>query len=159
MSGFFKSLLVVAVIADGASNLTGTKAAVKAVATGATEVYDYENRLTAKGSLTQAYDADGNRIKKSVGRVTTFYMVDDLNMTGYAQVVAELDSVTAQPKVRYTYGSDLIAQNRRATAGLPATYTTEFYGYDGHGSVWLLFNGTGTILNTQVDRRSVAVLK
>jgi hypothetical protein len=47
-------------------------------------VYDFENRLVQKGGLTIVYDGDGNRKSKTVGGVTTTYLVDDLNPTGYA---------------------------------------------------------------------------
>ncbi len=36
------------------------------------------------------YDGDGNRVAKTVNGVTTHYLVDDLNPTGYPQVVEEL---------------------------------------------------------------------
>ena len=36
------------------------------------------------------YDGDGNRAAKSANGVVTRYLVDDLNPTGYAQVVDEL---------------------------------------------------------------------
>ena len=36
------------------------------------------------------YDGDGNRVAKTVSGVTTRYLVDDLNPTGYAQVIDEL---------------------------------------------------------------------
>jgi hypothetical protein len=38
------------------------------------------------------YDGDGNRVAKSVNGVTTYYLVDDLNLTGYSQVVEKLSS-------------------------------------------------------------------
>jgi len=40
--------------------------------------------------VTLLYDGDGNRVAKTVGSVTTRYLVDDLNPTGYPQVVDEL---------------------------------------------------------------------
>jgi len=38
-------------------------------------------------AVTLAYDADGNRVAKTVNGVITRYLVDDLNPTGYSQVV------------------------------------------------------------------------
>jgi len=35
------------------------------------------------------YDGDGNRVQKIVGDRMTFYIVDDLNPTGYPQVLEE----------------------------------------------------------------------
>lgn len=62
--------------------------------------YDFENRLTSlnNGAATFVYDGDGNRVSKTVGSVTTNYLVDTNNHTGYAQVVEELQtgSVTKQ---------------------------------------------------------------
>jgi hypothetical protein len=38
------------------------------------------------GAVTLLYDGDGNRVSKTVGGVTTRYLVYDLNPTGYPQV-------------------------------------------------------------------------
>ncbi|HVU47504.1 MAG TPA: hypothetical protein VHD85_15330, partial [Terracidiphilus sp.] len=63
-------------------------------ADGKTFGYDSENHLvsmSASGtSATILYDGDGNRVAKTVNGVTTRYLVDDLNPTGYPQVVEEL---------------------------------------------------------------------
>jgi YD repeat-containing protein len=47
--------------------------------------YDSENRLVSMNGSTVAvvYDGDGNRVAKTVDGVTTRYLVDDLNQTGY----------------------------------------------------------------------------
>jgi large repetitive protein len=52
--------------------------------------YDFENHLIAHGAVSIAYDGDGNRVSETVGGVTTNYLVDTLNPTGYAQVIDEL---------------------------------------------------------------------
>lgn len=58
--------------------------------------YDYENRLIVRSLTPIVYDADGNRVSEDVGGesaaggVTTNYLVDTQNPTGYAQVVDEL---------------------------------------------------------------------
>ena len=59
---------------------------------GKTFTYDSENRLTTmnSGAVTLVYDGDGNRVAKTASGVTTRYLVDDLNPTGYAQVVDEV---------------------------------------------------------------------
>jgi YD repeat-containing protein len=58
---------------------------------GWTYEYDFENRLltanNGSGTLAFTYDGDGNRIKKLKGTTSTYYLVDDLNPTGYAQVL------------------------------------------------------------------------
>jgi RHS repeat-associated protein len=108
-------------------------------------LYDWANRLTNanNGSITILYNADGHRIRKVAGGLTTLYLVDERNLTGYAQVLEEhtiTGSVTNLTKA-YTYGLDLISQ--RQAAG-----TVHFYGYDGHGSVRFLANTSGTVSDT-----------
>ena len=51
--------------------------------------YDYADRLVGKagGEVTLTYDGDGAVVAKTVAGVTTRYLVDDLNPTGYSQVV------------------------------------------------------------------------
>jgi RHS repeat-associated protein len=73
-----------------------------------------------------------------VGGVTTQYLVDDRNHTGYAQVLEEVVNGTVQR--RYTYGLDLISQNQASGVS--------FYGYDGHGSVRLLTDVNGNVTDT-----------
>ena len=51
--------------------------------------------------------------------------MDDLNPTGYAQVVEELTNGVVT--CTYTYGLQRISQTQSGT--------TSFYGYDGMGSV------------------------
>jgi len=61
-------------------------------ANGNSYAYDFENRLTSLngGSATYVYDGDGNRVSKAIVGLTTNYLVDTNNPTGYAQVVDEL---------------------------------------------------------------------
>jgi RHS repeat-associated protein len=113
---------------------------------GKTFTYDFENRLKSMtaGSVavTIQYDADGNRVAKTVNGVTTRYLVDDLNPTGYAQVVEE---VTAGAVTReYTYGPQRISQAQQ----IANAWTPSFYGYDGAGTVRLLTDNTGTVTDT-----------
>ncbi len=109
-----------------------------------TFAYDFENRLKSmnNGAVTLVYDGDGNRVAKTVGSATTSYLVDDLNPTGYAQVVEEVvgGAVTRE----YTYGLQRISQNQT----INSTWTPSFYGYDGMGSVRSLTNSTGTATDT-----------
>jgi RHS repeat-associated protein len=113
---------------------------------GKTFAYDFENRLKSvtAGSVTVTiqYDADGNRVAKTVNGVTTRYLVDDLNPTGYAQVVEEVTNgaVTRQ----YTYGLQRISQTQQ----IANAWTPAFYGYDGGGTVRLLTDNTGTVTDT-----------
>ncbi|HEV2706799.1 MAG TPA: RHS repeat-associated core domain-containing protein [Pyrinomonadaceae bacterium] len=105
--------------------------------------YDFENRLTeVGGGVRYVYDGDGNRVAKTVGGVTTRYLVDTNNPTGHAQVVEELqDGAVVR---QYTYGRDLISQ-RQFISG---QWRTSFYGYDGHGSVRQLTDDAGIVTDT-----------
>jgi RHS repeat-associated protein len=106
--------------------------------------YDFENRLKSmnNGAVTVQYDGDGNRVAKTVGSVSTRYLVDDLNPTGYAQVVDEVANGTAQRT--YTYGLQRINENQP----IGAAWTASFYAYDGFGSVRALADSSGTVTET-----------
>src|SRR5205807_5125740 len=72
--------------------------------------YDFENHLTSLngGFVRYIYDGDGHRVGKIVGGITTNYLVDTNNPTGYAQVV---DEIQGGAVVRsFAYGHDLISQ-------------------------------------------------
>ena len=105
-----------------------------------TFAYDFENRLKSMNgtAVTLLYDGDGNRVAKTVGAATTQYLIDDLNPTGYAQVVEEL--VNGAVQRRYTYGLQRISQTQSGT--------TSYYGYDGLGSVRQLTDPTGAVTDT-----------
>jgi RHS repeat-associated protein len=108
---------------------------------GHTYAYDFENRLIGmdNGAVTYVYDGDGNRVAKTAGGVTTRYLVDDRDPTGYAQVLEEIVGGAVQRS--YTYGHDLISQ-RQLAGGARAV---SFYGYDGHGSVRFLTDASGAV--------------
>ena len=93
-------------------------------------------------TATFLYDGDGNRVAKTVGTVTTQYLVDDLNPTSYPQVVEELagGAVTRQ----YTYGLQRISENQVVNGA----WTPSFYGYDGGGNVRQLTNSVGVVTDT-----------
>ena len=106
--------------------------------------YDSENHLMSMGStVALLYDGDGNRAAKTVNGVTTYYLVDDLNPTGYPQVVEELSGAGVVQR-QYTYGLQRISENQP----LSGTWTLSFYGYDGGGSVRQLTNSAGTVTDT-----------
>jgi len=115
-------------------------------ATGArTFAYDFENRLKSinAGAVPILYDGDGNRIAKTVNGLTTRYLVDDLNPTGYAQVVE--DVVNSAVQRTYTYGSQRISQNQI----ISSSWKPSFYGYDSDdGSVRQLTDITGVVTDT-----------
>jgi RHS repeat-associated protein len=108
---------------------------------GHTYGYDFENRLVSKdgGVVTIVYDGDGNRVAKTVGGVTTKYLADELNPTGYFQVIDEVSGGAVQ--VRYTFGNMLVSQTR--TPG--ASPATSFYGYDAHGNIGFLTDVSGNV--------------
>jgi RHS repeat-associated protein len=109
-------------------------------ANGHTFAYDFENHLISKdgGAVRVVYDGDGNRVAKTVGGVTTKYLVDDLNPTGFAQVMEEISGGAVQ--VGYTYGSKVISQRRGGA--------TSYYGCDAHGNVTFLTDANGVVTDT-----------
>jgi RHS repeat-associated protein len=110
-------------------------------------LYDREHRLTnatvGGTNVVIAYDADGNRVRKTVGSLTTLYLVDDRNPTGFAQVVEERTAsggVTNLARI-FAHGLDLISQHDVAGG------TTLYFGHDGLGSTRHLTTTNGTIAN------------
>ena len=112
---------------------------------GKTFAYDLENRMTSMngGAVTMLYDGDGNRVAKTVSSVTTRYLVDDLNPTGYPQVVEEL-SANGTVARRYSYGIQLISQSQIENS----VWTPSFYETDGAGSIRQLTDAAGAITDT-----------
>ncbi len=118
--------------------------------------YDFENRLTQRSDGTTTiqivYDGDGNRVKRSVNGAATFYLVDDRNHSGYAQVVEDMVQTgtdgSGNPLLEitrvYNYGHSLI--NQALWSG--SAWQPYYYGYDGHGNVRFLTGSDGAIANT-----------
>jgi RHS repeat-associated protein len=106
-------------------------------------LYDFENHLitaTKVGTVVSIiYDGDGNRVKKMVNGLTTAYLVDDRNPTGYSQVLEEQPDFGAVPETTYFYGLDLVSQTFRDSNGQTSTH---YYGYDGQGTVRYLTSDT-----------------
>jgi len=102
--------------------------------------YDSQDRLTKKngGGVSVTYDGDGNRVTKTVGGKTTWYLLDDRSLSGHVQVVEELSGGAVERA--YTYGLDLISQ--RSSSGV------HYYVYDGHGSVRHLTNASGAVTDS-----------
>jgi RHS repeat-associated protein/uncharacterized repeat protein (TIGR01451 family) len=118
------------------------------IAAGAAFNYDFQNRLVnvtdiaGNAQIQLAYDALGNRVSKTVGGITTQYLVDDQNPTGLPQVVEEVVNGVVQKG--YTYGYLLLAQDQLVN-GVP---TPHFYGYDGGLNVRFLTDASGAISDT-----------
>jgi len=106
--------------------------------------YTFEDRVSEVngGAVSFTYDGDGNRVAKTTGGVTTKYLVDTVNPTGYAQVVEEIVNGAVQRE--YVFGHDLISQ-RQLIGG---NWTTSYFGYDGNGSVRFLTGASGAITDT-----------
>ena len=109
--------------------------------------YDWAKRLTNanNGAVVITYNAEGQRIKKVAGGVTNLYLVDTRNPSGYAQVLEELtvSGSTTNLAMVYTYGLDLISQRAPGMS-------TNYFGYDGHGSTRFLTGAGGVLVNVFV---------
>ena len=114
--------------------------------------YDVENRLTSFGSAVRfSYNGDGARVAKSIitsnpviGNTTntTYYLVDDRNPTGYAQVLEEHQSTGGAATLSRVYAYGLALVNQREVGG--ATY---YFASDGHGSTRLLLDSSAAVAN------------
>jgi RHS repeat-associated protein len=104
--------------------------------------WDFENRLVAKnnGQTSLSYDGDGSRVRKTVGAMSTSYLVDDRNPSGLRQVLEE--AVTSQALVVFTFGRSVLAEN----AGTP-----EFLCADGVRNVRLVLSSTTAALSLDYD--------
>jgi RHS repeat-associated protein len=103
--------------------------------------YDVMNHLTNAGGIVMTYDGDGNRVSKTVSGTTTYYLVDDQNPSGYAQVLEEwTNNGTPGLSKIYNYGLSLISQCQPGTS-------TNYFIFDGHGSTRMLVGIGGNTIN------------
>lgn len=63
-----------------------------------------------RGAVLILYDGDGNRVSETAGGVTTEYLVDTLNPTGYSQVLDEI--VNGSVTRTYAYGLQRVSENQ-----------------------------------------------
>jgi RHS repeat-associated protein len=115
-------------------------------------------RQTTVGSLPSTidirYDGDGNRVTKIAGGVTTHFLVDDLNPSGWPQVLEELstfDPQTTAPAVTrvYAYGHAPLVQDQLVGAsGSDAHWSVSHFAQDAHGNVRFLTDETGHVTDT-----------
>jgi len=110
--------------------------------------YDALDHLTNvnNGTVLIAYDGDGNRVSKTVGGVTTYYLVDDRNPSGYAQVLEEYTSQNSgAPTLQRTFAYGLALVSQTTLSPQPST---TYYGSDGHGSTRFLTDPSGNTTDT-----------
>jgi len=123
------------------------------VSNGVGYAYDFENHLVQAGAgISFVYDGDGNRVSKTVAGVTTQYLVDTQNPTGYPQVVYESFSGSTAPNREqshtFSYGLELVNEARSYVVNGQSANSVTYFDYDGHGSVRALTDTTGTVTDT-----------
>jgi RHS repeat-associated protein len=103
--------------------------------------YDFENQMVSipSNGMVYSYDADGARVASNINGETTRYVVDKNRQL--PQVLEEQDG-SGTTLVSYTYGDDLVSQQRAGA--------TRFYMYDGQMSTRLLIDGTEAVTDTYV---------
>jgi RHS repeat-associated protein len=136
-------------------------------------IYEYDLRGQLKQVTTTPYpgtpvvtqykyNPQGIRTEKTESGITTQYLIDPYNPTGYAQVLEERtvasSAPTTQNRVHYTLGDDVISQAKSVWTlngsewVLQTAYDTEYLLYDGHGSTRQLSNpSAGLIDNYSYD--------
>lgn len=125
-----------------------------------TYTYDAENQLSTlvdSGATTAyGYDDTGMRVSKTDGGTNITYLLD--KNRPYAQVLSEYNSaasvdfnVNGTATVSYTYGDDLISQER---GGNTSTYL-----YDGLGSTRLLIDQSGAVTDSYLYEAFGGVLE
>lgn len=105
-----------------------------------TYTFDAENRLISVtegvSTTTYTYNGDGDRISQTVDGVTTTYVND--TATPLTMLLAE---TTGTDTIYYLHGLDLVAQNDGVSS--------EYFAYDGLGSVRQMLDGAGNVLLAQ----------
>ncbi len=106
--------------------------------------FDALNHLTNvnSGTVRIVYDGDGNRVAKTVGSTTTYYLLDDRNPSGYVQVLEEWTASGGTTNLSrvYNYGYALISQRQPGVS-------TNYFVFDGHGSTRVLADIGGSVVN------------
>ena len=119
------------------------------------KVTTYDYIIPATTVVAYKYNADGVRIAKikdpEGSAVTTIYLTDSYNHTGYAQTLEEMtfnaldpDPVNDIPASRktYTIGDDMLTEATAEHDGTEWTYYAQHLIYDGHGSTRQLVTGS-----------------
>jgi RHS repeat-associated protein len=106
--------------------------------------YDVENRLiNFNNAVYLGYNGDGIRVTKTANGTNYYYLVDDRNPTGYAQVLEEWTASGGATNLSrvFAFGLSLISQ-RQPNIG------TNYFITDGHGSTRVLTDNGGAVVNT-----------
>ena len=125
------------------------------------EGYDETGTLTSRERTNYQYDSTGYRIELTNqtdadldGNFTTTSRTEFLssrsNFTGYAQTLRETTfdaDGNVTKTIDYTFGADEISQRvvERDDQGYVTSDETHLFGHDGHGSVRVLYDLTGSI--------------
>jgi RHS repeat-associated protein len=134
------------------SSLNNPSAGVQGI-----DEYNFEDRLVRRAGTTATnqivYNGDGHKVRETLiqGGQTriVYYLVDELNPTGHAQVLEEWVSVNAAPKQLnrvYNFGHTLLSQVFPAGV-LPNLQRSRYYLHDGHGSVAFLADETALLID------------
>jgi len=123
----------------------------------ATDTYDHADRLVHRATtlnsqpaaIAYQYDGDGNRVGKTVGGVTTHFVVDEANPTGWPQVMEELSAPSSQLSALavtrvYSYGYSPLSQDQLSGNAWSASH----FGQDAHGNVRYLTDASGHVTDT-----------
>jgi RHS repeat-associated protein len=98
----------------------------KATAVNTTFAYDYENRMTARGTCTYTYAPNGERMSSACS-APTFYRYEAPGSSGLLNVAAEYDS-TGIRQARYTHGPSIDEPVEQLRMGLYYTYQKDGLG-------------------------------
>ena len=110
---------------------------------------DAVNPDATSADAAYTYDADGNRVSKTAGGVTTLYLVDNQNPSGYAQVIEDRPAASGDPTVTYVYGLALVSQKRGAAV--------KYYGTDGLGGRGSYAGQLSEVTAAQIEQRVLVV--
>ena len=119
------------------------------ISSGTNFQYDVMNHVTnvviGGNHILISYDGDGNRVSKTASGRTTYYLVDDINPSGFAQVLEEWtnNGTATNLSTVYNYGLNLISQRK-------INISTNYFIYDGHGSTRMLTDIGGSVVNVMV---------
>jgi uncharacterized protein RhaS with RHS repeats len=110
-----------------------------------TYTYDSRNKMVGytDGTTTASYVYNdvGDRVQETVNGVTTLYLTDTQNPTGYDQPLEAKSSPTATPTTTYLLGDRVFGQT-------DAAGNVRYLLADGHGSTQALTDASGTVTAT-----------